>query len=1132
MLSKLRSLLVCTIAVLAAATTLAQNTTHVPADQPTIQAGINAANNGDTVLVAPGTYYENIDFKGKAITVTSSGGAAVTMIDGGAKGPTVSFKTSEPRTAVLSKFTIQHGGVFDYTLFANGGIYLNNSSPTILNNTITQNNCWTIYSNSAGPLIQGNEISATQDPNGDCSFGGGAGIYISGDFTNGFPTTSVDTPAYILGNTIEDNVDSGLEDAGGNGGAAIAVWGGSPVIENNILRNNASPGGSGGAINIQYGQGVVIAQNLIYGNSAGCGGGALAFMGGPNPVTGISVLIANNTIVDNTDKGFPAGFSECADISQIYPAPDSYGMSSPDVYIVNNILSGSTTYPAVNCGWFEIPSLSEQPTFEHNILRNTGGPFFGSYCIDVSGQDNNSTADPQFVNAAANDYHLKSSSPAIDAGDNSVIQTFLDMTGFSFAKDFDSNPRVQAAKSQNCIIDMGAYEYSGSVSQCSTTETLQSSLNPSTYGQSVTFTAQLSSSTGVPTGDVQFADGNTILEAETISSTGTSTYTTSTLAVGTHPITATYQPTGIFTAATASLSQVVTGTPTSTTLTCSATPIYIDAITLLSAMVSSSGGTPTGSITFTDGTTTLGQIQLTNGDANLTYTGTVVGSHIITATYVPTGSFAASSATCNLTVLALPTTSILTVTPTTSIFGSPVTLTATVSPVTKPGPSVPNGTVTFYNGATSLNTATLSAGVATYTTSTLPGGPNNLTCAYNGSSIYAPSNCNTIPATITAAVATLTLTSSANPSFAASPVTFTAQLTANGQPAPAGTSITITVAGQTFQLTTDTNGYASATAYTLVPGSYLVTATSAATPSLQSATASLTQIVIANPTTTTLNASPTPGELTQPVTLTATVTATTGTSNPTGIVKFYDGSTLLGTAATGTSTTTTTTATFLTSSLTLGQHSLTASYIPNTPSYLPSQSTTLPFTVISQEFTFTAAQNPMSLETRLTGTNILTLTSIGGFTAPITISCPPAMPPAATCSLSSHTVQLPANGTATTTLTITTEVTSGATFWTFLHPASSSSRRIVLASSFPLTLLMLMGLRRRRIRRNGLHIALTLASLAILTSTLSACAPGQTVSTYPGTYTVTLTASGTGQGSSTPTVHTLDLTLVVTPYVP
>src|SRR5438132_13793840 len=73
----------------------AQQTLHVPADQPTIQAAINAASNGDTVLVSPGIYVENINFNGKAITVTSSGGPSVTIIDGGQRGSVVTFFSGE-----------------------------------------------------------------------------------------------------------------------------------------------------------------------------------------------------------------------------------------------------------------------------------------------------------------------------------------------------------------------------------------------------------------------------------------------------------------------------------------------------------------------------------------------------------------------------------------------------------------------------------------------------------------------------------------------------------------------------------------------------------------------------------------------------------------------------------------------------------------------------------------------------------------------------------------------------------------------------------------------------------------------------------------------------------------------------
>jgi hypothetical protein len=99
---------------LAVNSAIAGTVIHVPVDQPTIQAGINAAVNGDTVLVAPGTYLENINFLGKAITVASAKGPRVTIIDGNKKDSVVIFDHKETTTSVLSGFTIQNGYATTY----------------------------------------------------------------------------------------------------------------------------------------------------------------------------------------------------------------------------------------------------------------------------------------------------------------------------------------------------------------------------------------------------------------------------------------------------------------------------------------------------------------------------------------------------------------------------------------------------------------------------------------------------------------------------------------------------------------------------------------------------------------------------------------------------------------------------------------------------------------------------------------------------------------------------------------------------------------------------------------------------------------------------------------------------------
>jgi len=155
-----------------------QTTLLVPSQYSTIQSAINASSNDDTVLVSPGTYYENINFNGKNIVLAShylltndTSYITSTIIDGNQNGTVVTFDNGEDTTAVLSGFTIQNGykmgsapNIFAY----GGGIQILNSSPLIINCKITNNHVegyssygGGIYINGGGahPSIIGCEIS-------------------------------------------------------------------------------------------------------------------------------------------------------------------------------------------------------------------------------------------------------------------------------------------------------------------------------------------------------------------------------------------------------------------------------------------------------------------------------------------------------------------------------------------------------------------------------------------------------------------------------------------------------------------------------------------------------------------------------------------------------------------------------------------------------------------------------------------------------------------------------------------------------------------------------------------------------------------------------------------------------------
>ena len=253
-------------------------------------------------------------------------------------------------------------------------------------------------------MIQGNEISFTEDVGDQCAGPGGAGVYLLGAIPT--PSGVPPYPPLLLGNTIEENTASGTEDSFDLGGAGVYIVRANPTVQNNVIRNNATASGWGGAINMVTGGGIYI-DNLIYGNSAGCGGGAISTNTDPDS-QGDAALFINNTIVGNntTDS---CGITGGGDGRQIY-----IWLQSNTMKFSNNIITDSFSKSAIYCDPTYDGGSSQTTAFDHNDVFHPNGSRYDGGCNDQTGTNGNISVDPQFSSTAESNYHLQRRSPAID----------------------------------------------------------------------------------------------------------------------------------------------------------------------------------------------------------------------------------------------------------------------------------------------------------------------------------------------------------------------------------------------------------------------------------------------------------------------------------------------------------------------------------------------------------------------------------------------------------------------------------------------------------------------------------------------------------------------------------------------
>ena len=396
---------------------------NVPADFPSIQSALDAALDGDRVVVAPGRYYEVLRFPARNIHMTSSAGPALTTIDAQQNGTVMTFEGAPGRGAILEGFTLTNG--LGSVGSKGGGVQMGQGASAVVRGNVIRQNRGSGNGDGVSmeyplsPLIEGNDIHHNGSGPG-WSSGGGGGIGVRGSAC--FSTSNCGVE--ILNNYIGNNYSTTHSSGGG-----IYFDGARAAVISNVIEYNTASGRGGGLSSVSGGP-VRVENNLFHANwvveSGGSGGsgGGIYLIACPDCADHV---IVNNTFVAN--EAFTGSAIKTM----------SYG---GEIRIANNLISAVGNGSAVYC------DTGATPSTRNNIVHVPYGTAYAGLCAAMSGLNGNQTAAPVF--AGEFDFRLQVGSPGVDEGVNTESSQTVDLTGKTRIADGDGDG--------DPIIDVGAYE--------------------------------------------------------------------------------------------------------------------------------------------------------------------------------------------------------------------------------------------------------------------------------------------------------------------------------------------------------------------------------------------------------------------------------------------------------------------------------------------------------------------------------------------------------------------------------------------------------------------------------------------------------------------------------------------------